>query len=387
MNKYHIAVLSALFLVLPLAALAAGNAAPEAKAGTGFEGRVVCDSQVFQGARVYVYKSFKDMLANRPIAVSASTKEDGSWKMDCPAGTYYLAAKKLAKVPAAGHPDAGHPDGCLKYDGPLATGDYFCFQGSNPITAVTGKYTHVGFALVKYTASVSYSDSSDKDNGTLTGIVTWSGQPVKGAIVTLYMDGKDNFRGQGYSASPQTGKDGAFDIEFLPETDYFLIARKRQNGKKAGPLKEGDYFGYYVANPVSVKAGKVAKVDFGVISKAGEIGREASLFRDTGTHVTGKILDDNGKPVKGVYAFAYVEKVMAHKRPEFISRPVDKDGVYNLNLSKGGTYYIGARANYGGTPAFGEWYGCYEGTGDHSVKLKTGEVLKGIDIPVSRIPQ
>ncbi len=372
-------------MVLPSAALA--GTAPKPDSWTGFEGRVVCDSQVFQGARVYVYKSFKDMLADKPTAVSAPTKEDGSWKMDCPPGTYYLAAKQLAKAPATGAPAAGNSGEVLGYDGPLSVGDYFCFQGSNPITAVRGKYTHVGFALVKYAASVSYSDSSDKDNGTLTGTVTWSGQPLKGAIVTLYMDDKDNFRGQGYSASPPTGKDGKFDMEFLPDTDYFLIARKRQNGKKAGPLKEGDYFGYYVANPVHVKAGKVATVDFGVISKAGEIGREDSLFRDTGTHITGRILDDKGRPVKGVYAFAYVEKVMAHKRPEFISRPADKSGVYVLNISKGGTYYIGARSRYGGTPSFGEWYGCYEGAGDHHVNIKTGQVLKGIDIPVEKIPQ
>ena len=385
MNKYLAYVLAAFFVALPSVALAGSVSKPDT--GTGFEGRVVCDSQVFQGARVYVYKSFGDMLADRPVAVSAPTKEDGSWKMDCPSGTYYLAAKKLANVPPSGAPAAGDSAGVLKYDGPLAVGDYFCFQGSNPITAVPGKYTHVGFALVKYTASVSYSDSSDKDDGTLTGVVTWSGQPVKGAIVTLYMDGKDNFRGQGYSASPPTGKDGVFRMEFLPDTDYFLIARKRQNGKKAGPLEEGDDFGYYVANPVHVKAGKIAKVDFGVISKAGEIGREDSLFRDTGTRVTGRILDDKGKPVDGVYAFAYVEKVMAHKRPEFISKPADKNGTYVLNISKGGTYYIGARSRYGGTPSFGEWYGCYEGTGDHHVNIKTGQVLKGIDIPVEKIPQ
>jgi hypothetical protein len=76
---------------------------------------------------------------------------------------------------------------------------------------------------------------------------------------------------------------------------------------------------------------------------------------------------------------------MAHKRPEYISREVDGQGRYVLNLSQGGVYYVGARSSYGETPALGEWYGRYEGTGDHSVRVETGKVLQGIDLVVERI--
>ncbi len=76
---------------------------------------------------------------------------------------------------------------------------------------------------------------------------------------------------------------------------------------------------------------------------------------------------------------------MAHKRPEFISKEVDEEGRYALNLSQGGTYYIGARSSYGDTPALGEWYGRWEGTGDHSVALETGQTLSGIDMTVEMI--
>jgi hypothetical protein len=232
---------------------------------------------------------------------------------------------------------------------------------------------------------VTYEDGQDPGSGTLAGVVKWSGEPLSGANVILYMDGKSDFRGLGYSTSPPTGKDGVFRIDFLPESDYFVLARKRATGKGAGPLTDGDYFGYYIANPVSVKAGKVARINFGVVSKAGEIGKDDSLFRDTGTHVSGRILDKDGKVVRGVYAFAYEDKVMAHKRPEFISRQVDENGRYVLNLTAGGTYYIGARSDYGDTPGMGEWYGRYEGTGDHSVKVGTGKVLDGVDIVVEKI--
>jgi len=150
-------------------------------------------------------------------------------------------------------------------------------------------------------------------------------------------------------------------------------------------LTDGDYFGFYPTNPVHIKTGKLARIDIPLVSKAGEIGQEDSLFRSTGTAVTGRIVDADGKPVTGVYVFGYLEKVMAHKRPEYISKEVDDNGVYTLNLPKGGTYYLGARSQYGDTPALGEWYGRWEGTGDHSVQLKTGETLKSIDITVEQI--
>jgi len=56
-----------------------------------------------------------------------------------------------------------------------------------------------------------------------------------------------------------------------------------------------------------------------------------------------------------------------------------------INLPQGGTYYIGARSDYGDTPGYGEWYGRYEGTGDHSVRLETGRVLDKIDMVVDQI--
>jgi len=89
--------------------------------------------------------------------------------------------------------------------------------------------------------------------------------------------------------------------------------------------------------------------------------------------------------VPGVYAFGYHDKVMAHKRPEFISKQADAEGHYALNFASGGTYYIGARSQYGDTPALGEWYGRWEGTGDHSVELETGQTLENINIVVEKI--
>jgi hypothetical protein len=344
--------------------------AAETPPGTGFEGRVVRDGEVVAGARVYAYKTFQDVIARRAFAVSPPTRDDGSWKIDLPRGKYYLVAKKRG---------AG-PD-----DGPVAVGDDFSYHGSNPVTVVPGKYTHVGFSLVRLERKVEYGESPDKGSGSLEGVVTLGGKPAAGVNVLLYVDDRHDFRGMAFSSSPPTRADGKFRFDFLPEADYFLIARKRATGKGAGPLTDGDIFGFYAANPVPVKAGKVARIGFGAISKAGEIGKDDSLFRDTGTYVAGRILDKEGKPVKGVYAFAYSEKTMAHRRPDFLSRPADPSGRYVIPLPQGGRYYIGARSEYGDTPAPGEWYGRFEGTPDHSVRLETGKVQDNVDIVVEQI--
>jgi len=346
--------------------------AAETPPGTGFEGRVVREGEVLAGARVYAYKTFQDVMARAPFAVSAPTADDGSWKLDVPRGKYYLVAKKRKGG-----------DG----DGPLSAGDDFAYHGSNPVTVVPGKYTHVGFSIVRLEQEVQYEEGTDKGSGSLAGVVMLGGKPAEGVNVLLYVDDKHDFRGMAYSSSPPTRADGLFRFDFLPEADYFVIARKRATGKGAGPLTDGDTFGFYVANPVPVKAGRTARLRFGVISKAAEIGKEDSLFRDTGTYVTGTILDKDGKPVKGVYAFAYTEKSMAHRRPDHISRPVDAAGKYVIHLPQGGSYFIGARSEYGDTPAYGEWYGRYEGTPDHSVRIETGHVLEKIDMVVERILQ
>lgn len=349
---------------------AAPVATAKAVPGTGFEGRVVVAGAVLPGARVYAYRTFEDFIAARPFAVSALTGDDGKYALDLPEGKYYLVAKKRKEQ---------------AQDGPVAAGDFFAFQGSNPVTVAAGKYTHVGFSMLPFAKEIAYLPYDSSDGGGLTGVVTLDGEPLAGVYVTLYVDTAEDLRGSTYATSPPTGKNGVFRFDFLPAVEYYVVARKRITGGAAGPLADGDFFSFFPANPLHIKTGKLAQIEMPIGTKAGEIGQEDSLFRNTGTSVTGVIRDLKGNPVEGVYVFAYLEKVMAHKRPEFISQAVGKDGRYVLHLPEGGTYYLGARSKYGDTPALGEWYGRWEGTGDHSVKLKTGEALKEIDMTVEEI--
>jgi hypothetical protein len=338
--------------------------------GNGLEGRVTVDGQIVTGGVVFAYLTYADVLAFKPFAASGATADDGSYTMDLPPGKYFVVAKKRAAGLA---------------DGPLAVGDAFSYNGSNPITVDPGGYVHVGFSLSRKLEEVAYHDGLDPATGSLEGVIEYQGKPLEGAGLRIFLDGADLFRGQGYSAAPPTGKSGAFRIDLLPESALYLIVRKRAKGAGAGPIAEGDYFGYFVENPVPVHVGKVAKVRIEVISKASEIGKDDSLFRATGTQIVGRILDKAGKVVPGVYAFAYEDKVMAHVRPSFISREVDKEGRYVINISSGGVYYIGARSAYGDSPGLGEWYGRYDVSADHSVRVETGKRVEGIDIIVELI--
>lgn len=363
-------ILAAMLALLALSGYA--DPAPSESAKVGYEGRLLVEGAAVSGAKVYAYKTFQDFLDSKPESASALTGSDGKYTLDIPQGKFYLVAKKRKN---------------MEQDGPVEMGELFSFHGSNPVAAAKGRYVHVGFCMLPYAKGVSFEPYQDQASGGLSGVVTYEGKPLQGAYVTLYMDTAEDLRGGTYAGSPPTGATGAFRFDNLPETDYYVVARKRSTGKAAGPLADGDQFGFHPANPIHVKAGKMAVIELPVVAKAGDMARDDTLFRDTGTRVTGRILDKWGKPVPGVYVFAYLEKVMGHKRPEYISKAVDKEGGYTLNLPSGGTFYLGARSNYGDTPALGEWYGRWEGTGDHSVEVKAGEILKNIDITVEKILQ
>jgi hypothetical protein len=243
----------------------------------------------------------------------------------------------------------------------------------------------VNFSLARKLAEPDVEPGADGSSGALTGVATLEGRPVEGVQVQLYLDAEGAFRGSGYAAAPPTDERGAFAFDYLPESAYYVVARKRSAGAGPGPLGEGDLYGYFVDNPVRVRSGTAARIAFELVSKGRDTGSADGRPRPSGTRIAGRITDAAGAVVPGVYAFAYEEKVMAHKRPAFISPPVDAEGRYVINLSRGGTFYVGARSAYGDSPGRGEWYGRYDGTPDHAVAVEAGAAMKGIDIRVERI--
>ncbi len=358
-------------VVVSLVAALCGRAATGAEPGGIVEARAVLDGQVLPGVRLYAYASVDDLVHHRPHAVSGPSIDNGSMSLAIPPGSWYLVAKKLAAGPG---------------DGPLAVGDLFGYQGSNPVSVAPGKPAHAGFALFRKDREVTYEGSgADPKVGSIAGTLVYLGEPLDGARVSLYTGGGSDFRGQVHAASPPTGKSGSFRFDQLAPGRYFLIARKRASGAAAGPMGDGDYFGYLPDNPVEVREGMLARVSFPLASKAAEIGREDDLFHKSATRIEGSIVDAAGRPVAGAYAFAYREKAMAGNRPAFISRQTGPDGRFTLHLGGGGTWYVGARTGYGEAPAVGEFYGKYRGTTDHSVTVGEGKTVEGIDLAVAPV--
>jgi hypothetical protein len=332
-------------------------------------GKITRETEPVSGARVLAYASFQDLLAFRAAAVSANSGADGGYRLSLPTGTYYLVARKQ-HFPA---------------DGPVPVGGFFSFHGSNPFTMNPGSTTEVNFALSRKTAEARVTSAADPGSGALGGVVTWEGKAVEGVQVKLYLDEESAFRGVGYAAAPPTDASGVFSFEMLPQSAYYVVARRRGAGAGAGPLAEGDLYGYFVDNPVQVRGGTAVEIALELVGKGRDVGNADGRPRPSGTRIAGRITDAAGAVVRGVYAFAYEEKVMAHKKPAFISPEVDEQGRYVIHLSRGGTFYIGARSAYGDSPGKGEWYGRYDGTPDHGVKVETGSSAEGIDIRVERI--
>ncbi len=108
---------------------------------------------------------------------------------------------------------------------------------------------------------------------------------------------------------------------------------------------------------------------------------EDSLFRNTGTQITGRCSRTGGQAGGRASMFSATwRRSWPTNAPNSSPRWSDKEAATSSTFQKGNTYYIGARSDYGDTPALGEWYGRWEGTGDHSVNVETGQVLKDIDM-------
>jgi hypothetical protein len=185
------------------------------------------------------------------------------------------------------------------------------------------------------------------------------------------------------------GEGGQFSIE-LPPGKYYLGAMKRISAEKNfGPPEEGDYFfkgqdGRGNPTPYFVKKGETT--DIGTLSVGSPFKRAVVKYADGITAVEGVVLDSEGKPVEGVAVFGY-KKAAMRGRPLFTSDKTGKDGKYILRVNEGGKYYLRVRDVYGGGPPVGgAIVGSYWQEGPVEASVQTGEVMKGIDIKVTKLP-
>ena len=329
---------------------------PSQLAAAVVEGRVVSGDESVVGVVVTAHASLD--FTSKAIAHSAASDSDGLYRMELPSGTY-------------------------AFFGWNAEQSRFAFCGRNPVN-VAEDSAWVGLQAVPVgeTTAGAYDDEY---SAAIEGQVWHDGAPLAGAFVYLYLDVAEDLKGQGYRLSLPTAEDGYFRFDDLPESNYYLVARSRQNGQRVGPVLEGDLFGIYAGNPLTARSGQVQQVRLHCVTKVKGARGSETFGRATGPVLRGTVVDPSGQGVAGVHVFAYVDRVIGHQRPAAISTPTAADGHFQVNLPAPGTYYVGAREAYGDSPAPGELFGMYEDSADHGLTLAKGRNLDNVRIVVEPV--
>jgi hypothetical protein len=207
-------------------------------------------------------------------------------------------------------------------------------------------------------------------------------RPADAATIYLYRPG-DDLRGPPFTRIGPLGSDGRFEVE-LPPGDYIFVLRQRSDGEESGPVREGDLKSEPMR--VTVEPGKPLDFQINAFVKTGNQKETFGPATEMTTVITGKITDAEGNPMEGLRAHAY-DHVQMSERPKFVSARTGPDGVYTLQMPKGGTYYLCARDKYGGPPKVGDLYGRYDkGSVEPSgVIISDGQKLDTVDIVVHTV--
>jgi|GEM_PF-2200612 len=309
-------------------------------------GRILVDKDINDSFVVY----FK----NDENVFKTTVDKTGFFKLNLDKGTYLVTAEAVI-------------------DGKVYKG----FSGRNPL--YLDKDEHIGIKLFPVNNLIVKKTKSDSP--IINGRLLFNKKPVKDGRVYLYMNWTD-FKGMPYYYSLPTDKKGQFKIRDVVEGNYFVVARKKSDGNPLGPLAEGDLIGFLSDTPYNFKAGYSYKFDINLFKKMRDE-PPSVVAEDNVLYITGKVVDKEGNPVEGLYAFAYEKKVIGHERPVSISKRTNKEGTFILPLPKQGRYYLGVREFYGGTPVQGEYYGLYSETFDHHIDVDRN--INNVTITVEKI--
>lgn len=361
-----------------------------ALAGT-IEGMVFSEFGPAKDATVFAYPNSEDLAVGREFRKSEPGSRDGQYSLQLPAGSYYLVARAN-----------------------LEGQRLFSYHGVNPIS-VSEDYRWLPFLLVPENMVTC---QETRGQSRITGRVTYKGQPLSGGVVSVYpwQDGK--FRGMGLLTNTLDEK-GAFSFG-LESGIYAVLARKKQDIKGIGPVRQGDMFCYPSTNPITVAKGASCAIDINCYprddldlfldddstnpqGRRHENRRQASLHdlqpaeaaqkpRELPTTISGQVTGPDGSPRPGLIVTAYPAQGL-----EFFQMHVvrlitgnmgntDSEGRYKIELKdEDSKYYIIARERVGEAPERFEFYGLYEGNPNHSVTLDHGADLTGVNLMVDRI--
>ncbi len=225
------------------------------------------------------------------------------------------------------------------------------------------------------------TDQAGSDRNELIEVQGLVVAPLEKASLYIYKQGMDLY-GPAFDVSDETDREGKFAIS-LPEGEYVTVVRKRVTGAAVGPVVAGDNRSEFI--PLKVKRG-MAQLNISAPIKVGDDRRLTSQDEKTLTGFVGSVRDADGNPVEGLRIQVY-DHVQMSERPKYVSEKTGPDGRYQMLLPEGGTYYIGARDNFGGPPKLGDLYGRYDqGTIEPSaVVIRKDEILEDVNIRVTKV--
>ncbi|MBE0500661.1 MAG: carboxypeptidase regulatory-like domain-containing protein [Desulfuromonadales bacterium] len=337
--------LSIFILLLLLCGCIAASSAPSIRGKVSFERLPAA------GVTVEAYRAGAAHFPAQPDFYAAATAADGLFQLSLPSGSYYLFAR-----------GAG----------------LYSYYGRNPVLVSGAGVTDLNLGLVQLSERKIDGVADDA----VYGRVTQAGLPQADVMIFVYTDLTTQLKGMGYMMAGPTDEQGRFEL-VLPDGIYYLLARKRQKEMTVGPLRAGDFIGYYPQNPLRVRNHRSEPVIIPMLElpeKFEQLGRGIN----GATSISGVIRDAGGAPVAGARVVVY-EKPQLLDRPLSVSQPTGVDGRYTLSLQTGGDYYLAARNTLGGAPGPGDLYGTYDNNPDHKLQLKSGAALDGIDMIVEEM--
>jgi uncharacterized GH25 family protein len=330
------------------------------------EGKVSYRNEPLAGGIVEVYSGAKGgvFLDDKLYASMKIKSNDGRFNISLPYGNYCFILKKREK------------------DNIWKEGDYFCYYGGNPV-ALFDKKKELALSCIKIFLPQEKSGNNPDKTGLACRVVDVNGEPLKDAYVYLFSVSNPDLRRKAEIVSVATLKDGSVSIESDTTGYYFLVARKRHNIHERGPLKEGDYQGYYYANPINIIRGQYSTVTIECSMKKKEFIPNNPVIIPAGKYgIRGRILDKNGNPLSGLFAFAYKNEFNISRRPDYKSMFTGSDGKFLIIVEREGFYAVGARKTHGGPPEPGDLSGFFSGSSSDKIELNKRVTEVIIDIVV-----
>lgn len=323
------------------------------------EGRVSWGGKGVGSALVGAYPKEEQDTSIPPVG-EASSRPDGSFRLDVPPGRYWLWARATLSGESRSSRLVGK-------------------AAANPIQVLPGREATADIVLADPSG---FSASAGPAGTGVRGRVAGQGPGQGRILVAAYREGGDRPVGPGFVAARAPGPDGGFQLD-LPPGRYTVTARWRASGTDFGELSSGDRVAVVSA---TVRSGAYCETGM-LVLRGLDQGRFRSLSKGspkTATAVGGRVLDAEGRGVGGIRVLAFRDSKMAGK-PLALSAPTGADGDFLVYLPGKGVYFLGARSRLGGPAEPGERVGSYRGEEGSGLTLAEGESKNGVEVKVEEV--